>query len=512
MGEQMKLTSVLAGVAFLGGLLTFGAVPRTASAAGACVAPGGAGGCLTTIQAAVTAAAAGDTITVAAGTYNENVVIQKPLTLQGAGAGVTTLSAISSNPTEGLIIKGVTSGATVISGFTIQNAALSGVLVSDSSNVTVQNNTVRNNDKNLLDPSAPGRQASCPGAFPFDQDDCGEAIHLRGASNSQVLNNIVKDNVGGILLTDETGPTHDNTIDGNTVLNNIRDCGITLPSHPSKITPPSTPNGRPSFTPGFGVYNNKVTNNISSGNGGAGVGIFASVPGTAAYNNLVQGNTLMNNGNGGVSLHSHAPGQNLNGNQILGNTIGTNNVQGDSDAGDLETTGILVMGAVVPVRTLVITGNTITGNAIGIWLANTPGAVLGGNHISADTPIVHATPPQQLGENQFPEQVAQVGFTSSGTSSSFTVGFESTQPGQGEVYFGSGPGCSGLVEVATQDQGAGSTDHTVRVAGNDLPGSVGDNGIVTGATYYYELVTFTSSGTQIDNNGGNCYQVTIPAS
>jgi arylsulfatase A-like enzyme len=92
----------------------------------------------------------------------------------------------------------------------------------------------------------------------------------------------------------------------------------------------------------------------------------------------------------------------------------------------------------------------------------------------------------------------------------FTVSFTSTQPGQGMVYFGSGPGCNGLVSVATQDSGAGTTSHTVVVQGNDLPGTVGNNGIVPGATYWYEAVTSTSSGQVIDNNNGQCYQVTIP--
>jgi hypothetical protein len=92
----------------------------------------------------------------------------------------------------------------------------------------------------------------------------------------------------------------------------------------------------------------------------------------------------------------------------------------------------------------------------------------------------------------------------------FEVTFSSTTPGQGEVYFGSGPGCQGLVEVATRDAGAGTTNHQVLVQGNDLPGTVGDNGIVPGTTYWYEVVTVTRAGTEIDTNGGKCYTVTIP--
>jgi hypothetical protein len=102
--------------------------------------------------------------------------------------------------------------------------------------------------------------------------------------------------------------------------------------------------------------------------------------------------------------------------------------------------------------------------------------------------------------------------SASGTSAAFTVSFPSTAPGQGEVYFGSGPGCSGLVEVATQDLHPGTTNHTVRVTGNDLPGTVGDSGIQPGATYWYEAVTNTVSGTETDTNAGHCYSVTIPTS
>jgi hypothetical protein len=64
--------------------------------------------------------------------------------------------------------------------------------------------------------------------------------------------------------------------------------------------------------------------------------------------------------------------------------------------------------------------------------------------------------------------------------------------------------------TATQDQGSGTTQHTVQVTGNDLPSTVGNIGITPGATYFFEVVTMTASGKEVDNNGGSCYSVTIP--
>jgi hypothetical protein len=89
----------------------------------------------------------------------------------------------------------------------------------------------------------------------------------------------------------------------------------------------------------------------------------------------------------------------------------------------------------------------------------------------------------------------------------FAVTFTSANPGQGWVLFG--PTCSSLVEVGTNDVGAGTTTHTVLVTGNDLPGTVGNIGLTPGTKYAYEVVTSTAKGPEVDNNGGKCYYVTI---
>lgn len=97
------------------------------------------------------------------------------------------------------------------------------------------------------------------------------------------------------------------------------------------------------------------------------------------------------------------------------------------------------------------------------------------------------------------------------TVSRFTVDYTSKNPGQGEVLFGPGPGCSGLIMTSLGDLGAGTTHHAFVVTGDDLAGPDGDTGILPGTTYWYETKTMTASGPEVDDNGGKCYSVSVPA-
>ena len=91
----------LAALSALLGLLIIGAMHsgvRNVHAAGPWFVDAGTGNdandCLSavtackTIQGAVNKTSSGDTVNVAAGTYTENVVIPRPLTLNGAQAGI----------------------------------------------------------------------------------------------------------------------------------------------------------------------------------------------------------------------------------------------------------------------------------------------------------------------------------------------------------------------------------------------------------------------------------------
>jgi nitrous oxidase accessory protein NosD len=196
-------------------ILSLSLVGQAAMPATLCVNQNGTRNCFRSIGAAVKAASPSDTIQVAHGTYEEYVVVPKSLSLIGEGQANTVIDAL--DKPFGINVDGFNNvGLTtvVISGFTIRNANNAGIVVSNASNVTISDNNVLNSDRGLVS----GDPDTCPplSAFPYfaRAADCGEAIFLSGVHHSIVANNRISigHNRGGILTSDETGPSYNNVI------------------------------------------------------------------------------------------------------------------------------------------------------------------------------------------------------------------------------------------------------------------------------------------------------------
>lgn len=345
--------------------LLFAGAFQSAHAKTLCVSQTVRLGCYTSINTAIGMADPGDTIQVGPGTYSEYVVIGNSVSLVGAGARTTIIDA--TNQPNAIYVNGAAD--VNVTGFTVENADFEGILGHNSSSVTIWDNRVVNNNQKLV----PGENATCPGIEDkYDYEtgeaaDCGEGIHLVSTAHSNVSKNTIVGNAGGVLLTDEDGATHDNSITDNTVKHNVYDCGITLASHPPH---------------GYGVYNNTIAGNDLDGNGvyapaGAGIGLFSPAGLTKNYGNVVVNNDLVGNGLAGVALHTHAPGtETLMNELVIGNHFARNG--GDTD---ITTSGyappneisLLVVGGTV--SGLVFSQNVFTGEAVDIATKIVPSSI-----------------------------------------------------------------------------------------------------------------------------------------
>jgi parallel beta-helix repeat protein len=351
-----------------------------------------------TVQSAVDAAPTGGTVVVCRGTFTEDVIVSTSLTLSGEhGAVIHGSSTANGNCDQ--IVQGVPGSAPCLAAITVKSSHVriqglkvtgatgEGILATGSlvggsiSHVVISHDHVTGNNLGGIPPNTTSPYPQCveQGQVP---GDCGEGIHLMGVTNSTVSHNLVSGNSGGVLLTDEFGPTAHNVISHNVVTKNQFDCGITAPGH-NPFALDASGNPQPSKA---GVYDNVIAFNRITDNGlkgeGAGVLFANATAGSASYNNLVEHNYIAGNELSGVTMHAHTlkAGQfeDLSGNRIEHNTIGKNNVGGDpldGTSSDTATTGILVFSGTVPV-TVTISHNRIRNNTNGVWLGT-------GGHVTA---------------------------------------------------------------------------------------------------------------------------------
>jgi len=345
-------------------------------------------GYFSTIQEAINAASPGDTINVTAGTYDEQVVINKSLTLEGAGAESTTIVAPGSPESfkftesgsfwepvvfafggAGDIIAGTGTITVTISGFTIDGNdrvptdRSAGILLRNAGG-TISGNTVKN-------------------MFIDGKETFGIAAY--GDSDVVIAENNVSGYArGGIVASGDnsTNPDPNAIITGNTVTGPGMDVSVTY-----------APNG---IQIGYGATG-EVTGNTVSGNGWPGTDWTGSGILVAMSDGVeVDDNTVTGNETGiGVCGYMWAPdgitanGTRIHDNMVDGNTYGIsiqnksvnttieNNTIKNSSYDGIDICNFDYSGYYGPPPTgTTIQGNTITANNTendetsgGIWVA-----------------------------------------------------------------------------------------------------------------------------------------------
>lgn len=276
----------------------------------------------------------------------------------------------------------------VIQGARVMNANDHGILVQDTSDVTIVGNQVVHTG--LAPHTCPS-----PPTGPCIAED--KAIELTGTSGVIVQHNLVRDNYadGGIGISDDgsfnpaglaagslragTG----NVVAHNQVIDNAFGCGIVVAA----------------YNAGGGVFHNTVRDNVVMGSAPGtgpfvgGIVVAADTPNTVAFGNLVVGNRIHDSLIPGIVVHSNAPGDNVSNTTLLSNVISNNGFEAPPNDPTVPT-GIMVVAEAAPgepnapvVWNTTIGHDTINQNAIGVWLCSTSNTVIFDLHGHTAVPV-----------------------------------------------------------------------------------------------------------------------------
>jgi len=288
-----------------------------------------------TIQGGIDNVAAGGTVHVAAGTYNENVNVDKTgLILAGDDKNTTTIDAGGSG-----VVVAITADDVTVSGFTVTGSgstplADGGIGLSGITGCTIEDNIVGNNG---------GIGIGLQGA---DSNTIqGNTLNLNSIAGIGLLtsdNNIVESNISTGTLGVNTGVDYKgygivldytstgNTVNGNTFSANEVD-GVYFGegSNGNTLTNNTiTDNGKTGGVDSNGIYfwnsdDNTVTGNTITGNLASGMQLFESQNNEITENTITGNNVDARAGEGGILIQSDdisSTGNVINFNNIAGNT------------------------------------------------------------------------------------------------------------------------------------------------------------------------------------------------
>lgn len=276
-----------------------------------------------TIQEAINAPTTlnGQMIRVNAGTYFENVVVNKSVSLVGENRLDTVIDGGASSS-----VVNVTVGNATVTGFTMRHSKFgyAGIHVYQSGGDNISGNIVEENYNGIYlygssDDIVEGNEVL--------SNEYG--IHLYGSSNVTISNNSESNNTNGIHLD----VSWNNTVAGNNVLSSDAN-GIYL----------------------YGSNNNTLSGNDVFSTPGRGIRLQYS------SNNTLSGNVISDDGNG-IDFYGS------NGNVISGNTASLNNQS-----------GILMFNSAENA----VNSNNIMNNTFGVWFVNSNGTTIVGNNISSN--------------------------------------------------------------------------------------------------------------------------------
>lgn len=334
------------------------------------------------IQQAVIAASDGDTIYIKPGEYNEEIVLNKSVTLMPLTGETGPIILKGAGLERGITI---TSDGCILEGLSLQNFAGPGIYVQSSGNVIRKNSIdsanpavlVRASSKNLI---SDNDIRNCQGAVAIWDNasnnlvqsnvisDCNVSLFIREAGDDEILDNSVFNSNWGVWL-ESAG---DCRIEGNDI--DSKNYGLWLMNSSvidilgNKVSIHSDPSATSSTSRGISLYNSSEVKMQSNNVLGAALGLGAF----SSRNNYMTNNSIMGCTEGVILENCSASSleKNTVENAVIGLDVGNsvmNSITNNIIRG-VEDTAVQVIYS----RNNSLLGNQIKDSSRGIILVESP--------------------------------------------------------------------------------------------------------------------------------------------